>query len=133
MGSDYNAYYLKNVDLIKHLMQDIALIPLRSNIYTSKFACGRVLATSASVEGEINKIINVIIGDISSRIRIDKSVELYLSDIQGKDLLINAKLDDKARESTKVYDIISSAKSCTTYSNNYESSTKIEKYVLCNC
>ncbi|XP_039308812.1 uncharacterized protein LOC120358483 [Solenopsis invicta] len=62
-----NAHYFPT--LAKRLLQDIAIFPLWSNVCRDNFGYGRIPASSASVEGEFNKIKNCILKNYSVPMR----------------------------------------------------------------
>jgi len=54
MGDKVNPHYFPRI--VEHLIIDIKLLPLWTNIYTDQFGYGHISASSASVENEFNKL-----------------------------------------------------------------------------
>lgn len=54
IGDRINPHYFPQI--VKHMITDIKLLPLWTNIYTNKFGYGRIPASSASVESEFKKL-----------------------------------------------------------------------------
>lgn len=97
----------------KRLIKDSTLIPLWSNIYSNKFIkvfeCndnlyhihGRIPATSAPVEGEINKYKNVVLHDVKYPIRVDDCMDRYLDYLLGRGKIANASLATYSTETVE--------------------------------
>lgn len=71
------------------------LVPIWGNILNYKFEFGRIPATSAPVEGEINKLklrFNKIFGHSA---RVDEFVADTIDFLHGKALINNAELEEK--------------------------------------
>ena len=77
-------------------MRDLELFPIWGNILSENFNYGRIPASSASVEGEINKIKTIFMNMYKSSVRVDQFVTDHIEYLKGKMLLINANLDKKA-------------------------------------
>lgn len=117
-GSDINAYYLQNVDVNKQLLKDLQLIPIWGNILSSRFTFGRNPASSACVEGEINKI-KLRMKKYSYPIRVEKYVDDSLEYLNGRIKIVNSDLDENKRNDDFICEIcqapmtINNASSCS--------------------
>lgn len=101
-GQDENPYYLFKVNLTKKLKDDLPLIPLWSNIYTKHFSNSRIPATSAPVEGEINKFKNGVLHDIRYPIRVDDCLDRFLDYLKGKIKIVDVSMiDDEVENVTE--------------------------------
>lgn len=90
-GTEENPFYLYNIKLSKKILQDMALFPIWSNIFSPYFN-GRVPATSAPVEGEFNKFKNTLLFDVKHPIRVDECVDRFLNYLNGKTKIVQGKL-----------------------------------------
>lgn len=95
-GSEINAFHLHAHTITKKLLRDLELFPIWGNILNEKFNYGRIPASSASVEGEINKIKYILMKMYKSPVRVDQFVTDHIEYLKGKMLLMNANLDKKA-------------------------------------
>lgn len=92
-GSDINPYYLHQVNLSQQLLKDLNLIPIWGNILSTKYNFGRIPATSAPVEGEINKIKLRFEKTFGHSARVDEFVSDSINFFNGKALIDNADLE----------------------------------------
>lgn len=92
---DDNSHYLANIALSKQLLKDLKLFPIWGNIASPSFKFGRVPASSAPVEGEMNKLKTNFMAQYNHRVRVDEFVRDHTNHLQGKSLLINADLQKK--------------------------------------
>lgn len=88
IGDRDNAHYYPA--LAKRLLQDINIFPLWSNVCHDDFGYGRVPASSASVEGEFNKIKNCVLKNYNLPIRADEFIKIHLDYLYGKLKIVNA-------------------------------------------
>ncbi|XP_018366817.1 PREDICTED: molybdenum cofactor synthesis protein cinnamon-like [Trachymyrmex cornetzi] len=89
-GTRANAHYAPHIT--NKLLRDISTIPLWSNIYTDKFGYGRIPASSASVEGEFNKLKNLV---INKPLRVDKFVEEHIKYLIGRVIIADADIQPR--------------------------------------
>lgn len=86
-----NAYC--NIRFTKILKKDILLLPLWTKLLETKTDCGYVRGFTASCEGEINKIKNIVFKDIKNKtIRIDSFVQKHIEHLFGEMLLTDSNL-----------------------------------------
>ncbi|CAH2979386.1 unnamed protein product [Chilo suppressalis] len=104
-GSDVNAYHLHNVDITKQLLKDLQLIPIWGNILNEKFTFGRNPASSACVEGEINKV-KLRMKKHKHPIRVDEYVDESLQYLEGRMLIANSDLDANEKNSLQNDDMV---------------------------
>jgi len=88
VGDRDNAHYFPT--LAKRLLQDIAIFPLSSNVCHDNFGYGRVPASSASVEGEFNKLKNCLLKNYSVPMRVDVFLKIHLDYLRGKLKIVDA-------------------------------------------
>lgn len=91
-GDRENAHYYPQ--LAKRLLKDIQLLPLWSFISRNQFGYGRIPASSAPVEGELNKIKNNLLKNSKQQLRIDEFIEMHLNYINGKIKIVEAAQHD---------------------------------------
>lgn len=84
-----NAY--RNVQFTKMLKKDILLLPLWTKLLETKMDYGSIEGSTASCEGEINKIENIVFKDIKNKtIRVDIFVQRHIEYLFGEILLADA-------------------------------------------
>lgn len=91
-----NAHYCETFS--KHLLADINHLPMWSCIYRNSFGYGRIPASSAPVEGEMNKLKNVDFDIELGKIRVDRFLQEHVANLNGKMLLADAKMADQVRK-----------------------------------
>lgn len=94
-GSVINPYFLSGIDINKQILRDLKLFPIWGNILSSQFEFGRIPATSAPVEGEINKIKLRLKRKYSRPVRVDEFVDDQIRHMDGKCLIICSEINEK--------------------------------------
>jgi len=83
-----NAY--QNIQFVKIFKKDILLLPLWTKILKTKIGYGSTGGSTASCEGEINKIKNIVFKDIKNKtIRVDTFVQRHIEHLFGEMLLVD--------------------------------------------
>lgn len=98
-GSDDNPYYLYSVKLSKKLLTDLNLFPIWGNTLSDQYEFGAIPASSATVEGEMNKIKLRFKKTFGQTARVDEYVDSSLNYSYGRSLIDNADL--RQNEETK--------------------------------
>lgn len=94
--------------LAKHLLHDITMFPLCSNVCRDDFGYGRIQASSASVEREFNKLKNCILKNHHVPMRADEFVKIHLDHLRGKMKITDAENEEIASQN------ITSTEDCQT-------------------
>lgn len=88
IGKRTNPHYFP--EIVKHMMIDLKLLPLWTNIFTDKFGYGRIPASSASVESEFNKLKSLLLKNCPL-LRIDSFIQKHVEYLYGTLKIVDAK------------------------------------------
>lgn len=106
-------YHIPKVKISEKLLADIPLIPLWGNIFSLIFKGCRIPATSASCEGEFNRIKTYWISKKLHSVRPDVFVEITLKYLKGKLPILSSDLQKAHDENRqKSNDELSSLNKC---------------------
>lgn len=81
------------------MLKDINILPFWSNVCRDDFGYDRVPAPNAAVEGEFNKIKNIMLKSYRLPLRIDEFIKTHIDYLHGKLKLVH--LDKKNVECDK--------------------------------
>lgn len=102
VGDRINPHYFPRI--VEHLISDIKSLPLWSNIYRDQFGYGRVPASSASIEGEFNKLKSLLLKNCPL-LRIDSFIQKHVDYLRGVLKIVDAQNTNITSDSN---DILSS-------------------------
>ncbi|KAG5865638.1 hypothetical protein JTB14_034615 [Gonioctena quinquepunctata] len=90
-----NAHFIANGQLAKCLIKDSTLFPLWSCIFNKQFGIPeQKTASSAPIEGEFNKLQNIIFNKRELPLRVDDFVGKHLDYLSGKMKYVSAKMEE---------------------------------------
>lgn len=121
-GADENAFFLHNVNITDKLLADLKLIPVWSNIFSNNYSFGRIPASSASVESEINKIKQRFRNNFGNTARVDEFVDAEINYNQGRALLDFSKMEEASNFHNNI------EKSNDAFDKTIEASQEIENW-----
>lgn len=98
IGDRINAHFMPAFKT--KLMNDLSDLPLWSCITNDKFGFGRVPASSACVESDFNITKNILLKNAVLPIRVDEYLQKYISCINGRLKIIEAKITQDSRDET---------------------------------
>ncbi|CAH1116558.1 unnamed protein product [Phaedon cochleariae] len=92
IGDRENAHFFPA--LSKKLMNDLYYFPMWSCVVQNQFGYGRIPASSASVEGEFNKIKTHLLSGVTGSLRADVFVNRHVDYLSGRMKIIQSKMDN---------------------------------------
>ncbi|CAG9820343.1 unnamed protein product [Phaedon cochleariae] len=106
-GDRENAHFVAEQKLAKYLIKDLTLYPMWSCVCNKTFGLpdGKT-ASSAPIEGEFNKLKNVIFAKRELPLRVDRFVRRHLDYLSGKMKLVDVKIEEHTLRNSSNINII---------------------------